>query len=32
VRASDGGTQAYLYYAPEQRTAAPATMLEVMAP
>jgi uncharacterized membrane protein YgcG len=30
VRASDGGTQAYLYYAPEQRTSAPATMLEVM--
>jgi uncharacterized protein YfaS (alpha-2-macroglobulin family) len=32
VRASDGGLEAYLYYAPDQRASAPATTLEVMAP
>jgi hypothetical protein len=31
VRASDGGSEAYLYYAPDQRASAPATTLEVTA-
>jgi alpha-2-macroglobulin-like protein len=31
VKASDGGAEAYLYYQPAQRSAAPATTLEAIA-
>jgi uncharacterized protein YfaS (alpha-2-macroglobulin family) len=32
VRASDGGSLAYLYYAPDRRASAPAVTLEITAP